>query len=193
MTESSEGLRDRKRRQTRQRIVDAGLALFLDKGVEATTLDEVAAAADISRRTFFSYFDSKDEIVMAWQDGAREALCAAVAAAAPGHGPFEAARIALVQLAPLFATHNFVLLDKLMRSSPTLKARKQMHYEEQERALAETMIECWPSLPQWQLKATAMMTMGALRLAVESWLAGAGEGPIEPHLEKSFSALKTVT
>jgi AcrR family transcriptional regulator len=187
-----EGLRDRKRRQTKQRIVDAGLKLFLEKGVEATTLDEVAEAADISRRSFFSYFASKEELVMAWQDGAEAVLRAAVIDAAPGRTPLEATRTAVLGLAPVFANHNFVLLDGLMRSTPTLRARKQVHFEQQERALAKTLIDLWPDRDPAALKATAMLALGSLRLAIESWLAGAGEGPIEPHLDRAFAAAESV-
>ena len=64
-----EGLRERKRRQTLQRIAEVGLSLFLRKGYEATTLDEIAAAAGISRRTFFYYFKSKDEVLLAYLGG----------------------------------------------------------------------------------------------------------------------------
>jgi len=192
MNQPSEGLRDRKRRQTRQRIVDAGLTLFQQKGVEATTLDEIAAAAEISRRSFFSYFGSKEEVVMAWQDGAREALEAAIKTSAPGHTPLEATRLAILQLAPLLATHSFVELDRLMRSTPTLKARKQVHFEEQERALAQTLAELWPDLDPARLKATAMLAMGCLRLSIEAWLADGGTASIEPFLAQSFAALRQV-
>ena len=49
------GLRERKRRDTLQRIAQTGLDLFIAKGYEETTLDDIAAAAGISRRTFFHY------------------------------------------------------------------------------------------------------------------------------------------
>ncbi|MEA1649516.1 TetR/AcrR family transcriptional regulator [Nitrospirillum sp. BR 11164] len=63
----TEGLRDRKRRETMQRIADTGLKLFMENGFEATTLDAIAAAAGIARRTFFYYFKSKEDVLLAWQ------------------------------------------------------------------------------------------------------------------------------
>ena len=69
-----EGLRERKQRETRRRIAETGLKLFLANGYDATTLDAIAEAADISRRTFFSYFKSKEEIMLVWQAGAWCAL-----------------------------------------------------------------------------------------------------------------------
>src|SRR4249919_1255514 len=62
------GLRARKRQETSERLTRAAIALFLERGFEATTLDDIASAADISRRSFFHYFDSKEEVVFAWHE-----------------------------------------------------------------------------------------------------------------------------
>jgi len=189
---ASPGLRERKRRQTRQRIVDAGLGLFLQKGIEATTLDEIAAAADISRRTFFAYFPAKEDIVLAWEEGATEALDAAVREAAPSRDPLEAVQVALTTLAPLFANHNFMLLDGLMRSTETLKAKKERHFEHQTQCLFETLIALYPDPARRKgLQIVAMVSVGCLKISVETWLAEAGKRPITECLDEAFAALKT--
>ena len=54
-------------RKTLERIAETGLKLFSRNGYEATTLDAIAEAAGISRRTFFYYFKSKEEILLDWQ------------------------------------------------------------------------------------------------------------------------------
>src|SRR3712207_9530792 len=57
------GLRERKKQRTREAIVRKAMALFRRRGYEATTIADIAAAADIAPRTFFAYFATKEAVV----------------------------------------------------------------------------------------------------------------------------------
>jgi AcrR family transcriptional regulator len=188
-----EGIRSRKRRQTRERIVESGLALFRQKGIEGTTLDEIAAAADISRRTFFSYFPSKEDIVLAWEDGAEAALRSAVTAAAPGREPLDAVHDAMRSLAPLFVTHNFLEIDRLMQSTETLKAKKERHFEHQTQCLFETLAKLWPDPARANaLQVTAMASIGCLKIGVHNWMIEGGRRPVLDCVDEAFATLKHI-
>ncbi|MBT1667811.1 TetR family transcriptional regulator [Curtobacterium flaccumfaciens pv. flaccumfaciens] len=63
-TPSELGLRDRKRIETRTRIAEAARSLALEQGVDGTTIEQIAARADVSPRTFFNYFESKEDAVL---------------------------------------------------------------------------------------------------------------------------------
>ncbi|GAB3458074.1 TetR/AcrR family transcriptional regulator [Actinophytocola sediminis] len=61
----TDGLRERKKARTRQALFDAAMRLFTEQGYEQTTVAEIAAAADVSTKTLFNYFPSKDDMVFA--------------------------------------------------------------------------------------------------------------------------------
>ncbi|MFB7633047.1 TetR family transcriptional regulator [Streptomyces sp. NPDC056149] len=67
-TPPSSGLRERKKQRTRDALIRAALELFTEQGYEATTIDEIAEAVEVSQRTFFRYFANKQEVVFAVQD-----------------------------------------------------------------------------------------------------------------------------
>ena len=186
-----EGLRQRKRRETLQRITDAGICLFIEKGYEATTLDEIAAAAGISRRTFFYYFKSKDEILLSLQSGLGDMIVDALRDTPPEKRPVEAIRDAIIKVCALIPADDMIAIDRLMRSSEAVQARKQASYVQQEKALFEALRERWPEpARETGLRLVAMLAIGAVRLSSEAFNRESGKRPIAELLNEAFDALQ---
>lgn len=183
-----EGLRARKRQETLQRIAQTGLRLFSENGYDATTLDEIAEAAGISRRTFFYYFKSKEEILLEWQmRGFSTQLRQAMLAQPAGMAPIEVTREALKQIAAGIRSKEFLSIDRVMRSSAILQARKQASYAFQEQALHEALTERWPDPARSAaLRLVAMIALGAMRLAIEEWVRTEGEQEAGPLIDDAF-------
>ncbi len=187
---SKEGLRERKRRETAQRITDAAIRLFIAKGYEATTLDAIAAEAGISRRTFFYYFKSKDEILLSMQRGGVDVLAASVRAEPLHKPPLAAIRDALIKIAEQYPADEMLAIDRLMRASPVVLARKQAMYAEQEKVLAAVLRERSPEPERaTALRLVAVLAVGAMRLALETFNAQAGQRPLPELVREVFSAL----
>jgi AcrR family transcriptional regulator len=91
-------LRDRKRARTRQALVEAAATLFERDGYDETTVADIAAAAEIGTRTFFSYFASKEELLFPESDARVRAAVDAIADRGPDEGPAEVLLRALHQV-----------------------------------------------------------------------------------------------
>jgi AcrR family transcriptional regulator len=89
------GRRDRKKNETRQALRDAAHRLFAEKGFSRTTIDDITEAADVSRRTFFRYYDSKDDLLRTDIADLLPVMLAALRARPAGEPPLAAILAAL--------------------------------------------------------------------------------------------------
>jgi AcrR family transcriptional regulator len=87
-----QGLRERKKQRTREQIIEAAMGLFAERGYHATTIADIAAAADVAPRTFFSYFPSKEAVVFHTVDRDLEGLASVLRDRLPGENAFDALR-----------------------------------------------------------------------------------------------------
>ena len=88
----AEGLRERKKQRTRQQIIDAAVSLFAERGYHATTIADIAEAAEVAPRTFFSYFPSKEAVVFHNVDRDMASLAEVLRNRLPGENVFDALR-----------------------------------------------------------------------------------------------------
>jgi AcrR family transcriptional regulator len=194
-----EGLRERRRRETLRRIADTGLRLFLRNGYEATTLDAIAEEAGISRRTFFYYFKSKEEIILVWQSGLAEAIRRAVLEqSTTRQTPLDAVKSALVGLTASYETDQarkqMMEIDRFIRSNETLRAREATKYAQQEQAVFEALCAMWPQPKRRQaLRVVAMISIGAFRLAIDRWSQDEGKRPFAAYLRDCFANIEAET
>lgn len=124
------GLRERKKQRTRATLIDAAVELCLRQGYEQTTVDQIAAAADVSPRTFSRYFATKDAVVMTLVDDLVEAVNIELLTIARDVPALEALRLAHVRVLMRAATgsvgrlndERVVLMLRIINASPALKS-----------------------------------------------------------------------
>jgi AcrR family transcriptional regulator len=116
-------LQERKQELVRGELASAAWDLFGKKGYESTTVAEIAAAAGVSRRTFFRYYASKEEVLTATSDDLAEAMLAAMAGRPRDEPPLVSIERALVPVlvAQLKAADRSRTIIRLLRESRTLR------------------------------------------------------------------------
>jgi AcrR family transcriptional regulator len=167
---AKEGRREIKRRQTRERIEEAAMSLFLERGFDATTIEDIAERAEVSKRSFFDYFPSKEEVVFAWQDGFADHLMAAIASRPADEPAVKAVQHGLVGAIVSAADERAMALGELIRRTPTLKARDQLKYAKLELKLTEALkARSRSDDERLRVRLLAAVVIGALRAGGELW------------------------
>jgi AcrR family transcriptional regulator len=168
------GLRERKKEATREALHEAALRLAAEHGPDGVTVEDIADAAGVSRRTFSNYFASKEEAFL-HRDRARMQTLLELIQARPAR---ESAWTALTQAAfELYALVGerdplWLAQTRLVRSHPSLAGHQVAAYAALERDVAALIT---PRLKpdQWlQLRARLMAAayLSTLRIALQSWL-----------------------
>lgn len=166
-----EGLRERKKRMTRQRISDVASALFLARGFDNVTVAEIADRVGVSEKTIYNYFPNKESLVFDHADDQIERLTAAIAARQPGSSPvgaFVAALNADIEgfaatlgdardLLPAFA--------EMIHSTPALRAAWGEHRQRAVAAVSQALAEEFgvdPRDPEPLISARALVSLQEL-------------------------------
>ncbi|MFC9230069.1 TetR/AcrR family transcriptional regulator [Streptomyces decoyicus] len=181
----TEGLRERKKRQTRQRISEVALGLFVERGFDHVTIAEVAAAAEVSVNTLYNYYEAKEDLVLPPDQASPQRLADIVRARQPGES---AARAVLDRLRDelrrrdrsVGLTAGFGRVFDMMRAAPTLTARLEDLGRQMTDALATVLAEETGAAPDDQLPRLVASQIGWFHSLVYAEIARrivAGEKP----------------
>ncbi|MFD9429799.1 TetR family transcriptional regulator [Streptomyces sp. NPDC060002] len=144
-----ETLRERKKQRTRDALLRAAVELFTSRGYERTTVDEIAAAVDVSQRTFFRYFTGKDEAALALVEMTVERFVEAVRERPPHEPPMEALRQAVLDgwhsinevVESVVPVELYLRMYRVIESTPVLLAAHLRRSAEVEEDLARVIAE----------------------------------------------------
>ncbi|MFB7907519.1 TetR/AcrR family transcriptional regulator [Kitasatospora sp. NPDC056076] len=176
------GLRERKKQQTRDALVQAAHALFLGQGFARTTVDEIASAVDVSQRTFFRYFANKDEVALAVMADAEDYFIHCLHHRPTEETPLQALRASIVQAwrdlgnarasGPNSIGSALELL-RIIEDTPALLAAHLRRVTEQERLVVQVLAEREGLDPAEDLRPVVLAAVfgSLLRAAHLSWTA----------------------
>ncbi|MET9591497.1 TetR/AcrR family transcriptional regulator [Streptomyces sp. NPDC006516] len=142
----AEGLRERKKRQTRQQLSDVATGLFLERGFDAVTIAEIALAADVSVNTVYNYFPAKEDLFLDRSSGIVDRLARYVRGRGEGESAADAVlrelRIQVEGVSPAVGLmRGYERFMQVIEGADGLKARLWHIQQEVQLRLEETLRE----------------------------------------------------
>lgn len=144
------GLRELKKRQTRQAISDVATRLFLERGFEAVTIADIAAAAQVAKMTVTNYFPRKEDLALDYHETFVASLARTVAARPRGESALAALRrefLAGVERHDAVIGFTGREFARMITDSPSLTTRLRELHDQREQALAEVLAAETASAP----------------------------------------------
>ncbi len=190
------GLAERKRQLVRDELGEAALRLLAWQGFEATTIDQIVASAGVSRRTFFRYFRSKEDVIVQFLGDVGDQLVGALRARPVTEPPAAALRSALSVLVDACLEHveKTVRLTKLMLGTPALLARylelqakwrADLAAELASRAGIDPAASMHPAL-------VSAVALDAFEVALRHWAQSDGEPDLSALVDQTLAPLAGV-
>jgi AcrR family transcriptional regulator len=180
----------RKKLATRRALHEAALRLVLERGIERVTVEEISAAANVSARTFFNYFASKEQAVLGDMIAIDPERTAAAIASAPTvlDGLREVALAVAGDTAP--EREQVLMRWQVMERNPALLPHMFARFMEFDQVVASALAARTGTRPDDAYpQLGAAMAGTALRIAVRRWTLGQGGHPLEYHVNEVFGLL----
>ncbi|GLZ79690.1 TetR family transcriptional regulator [Actinorhabdospora filicis] len=188
---TSPGLRELKKARTRRTIREHALRLFAERGYAATTVDQIAEAAEVSPSTFFRYFPTKDHVVL--DEDADPVLVAAARALPEGVPVARGLREAILAVLDGHTppAGDMLAMTRLAFGEPDLRARTLEHALATEAALAGILAERLGRDPgDMRLHVFAGAVLAAWVTAMRTWSAEDGVRPLAEYLDANLAYLE---
>ncbi|MFD7923545.1 TetR family transcriptional regulator [Streptomyces sp. NPDC059740] len=187
------------RLKMRRELAAAAMELFATKGYEATTVDEIAAAAGVARRTFFRHFRSKEEAIFPDHDDTLVRAEAVLDAAPPHENPLDTVCRGIKEVMRMYAASPTVSVARyrLTREVPTLREAEIASVARYERLFTRYLLGHFdegahregdddPLLAE--VAASAVVT--AHNHVLRRWLRAGAQGDVEAHLDRAFAIVR---
>lgn len=186
------GLRQQKKSQTREALIQAASAAFEEHGYATVTMDDVAARAGVSRRTCFRYFPTKEALVFPRDD---ERLIRFQQRLAPelGESPYSAVRRACLEVADDHVTRREEVLAQaaLIRATPALQLHERRVDLAWQRAIEDALSADKRGKRARRLqRVRAAAIVGAIRAVLDEWAEDGGRRNLRAIGEEAFAMLE---
>ena len=174
------GLRERKKEATLERLREVALDLFVERGFDAVSVDDIAEVAEVSKTTFYRYFPSKEELLFG-RAAEHLALVRSVFDERPlTESPVEAARHAFRAVAGIYQSdpHQKLAMSCIIKSTPSLAPGSQANQTAWEELLRDEVMRRQPDAEPFHAWVVAAELIACVRAATNFWLAQGAESDL---------------
>ena len=200
LVEPRSSLRERKKLATRRVIRRIALELIAERGFSHVTVEDIAAAADVSPRTFFNYFPSKEAVLFGADPGRAEELRAHLVHDLPGHSALEVLRAVLVERTRHLAAElaelgsdpaRWAAQMKAVQGDPQLRAAQAAHMAQVESIFASALAQRLGTDPDRDPYPMLLASAATRRAAgdMSFWAASGGAVPLDQLTDAAYQAL----
>ncbi|HEY2832165.1 MAG TPA: TetR family transcriptional regulator [Sporichthyaceae bacterium] len=186
------GLRERKKRRTQDAIVDAAMHLFSTKDYNAVSVEEIAAAADVSPRTFYRYFPAKEDVLLGHSE-VDDAIREVLARRRADESDVDFIARAMLGAIHVLNTEHISLVYELIQTVPALQARLfQQIWRGGQEEFIDALLVGRRRTADNELRARVIThAVGdAIRLGAVSWLQAGQRGSLARECNKALAHLR---
>ena len=181
------GLRERKKQKTREAIQREAMRLFLKNGYEETTIEQIAAAVEISPSTFFNYFPSKEDVVL--YDAYDPMIVTLLATRPPDEPLSHSIRSVLTAIGTAMEKDRDVVYarSRLVVEEPELRARGWEEMEKAQAFLSAMVAARTGRDPEdFEIRVVMMSLVGAMMEATREWVRNHGKEDLSGLLSRAY-------
>lgn len=188
------GLRERKKEKTREALLHSALYQFADRGFDHVTVEDIAATCDVSPRTFFRYFASKEDVLFVDGDAQGSHVLLALADQPIDIPPLRALQAAVLQVAADYEGQRelSLLRHRIVSATPSLRTRVSERHQCWESAVIQELRRTGRAddLSELDLRLTVAAATTALRVATQLWAEGGGKDDLRALLCSTLDRLR---
>jgi AcrR family transcriptional regulator len=184
------GLRERTRNAVRAQLGQAAVKLFVEQGFEATTVEQIAAATGLSRRSFHRYFAGKEDVLGQWFVEMGQTIATALTARPPQESPWFALRRAFDDLVDgLSARPESLVMTRMMLNTPALHASHLQKHAHWAALLADVLQQRLGESSRVAAVALAGAALAALESAQQEWVSEDNRRPLGELVDEAMNAV----
>ena len=188
------GLRERKKQQTRERLIASALKLFRDVGYDAATVEAISEDADVSVTTFFRYFESKEDVFLSSVEPFIDRIQAAIRDRPPKVSVVRALRKVMTELISEIDHEDVRAEQKQIDEVPELRDRIREYEDRIRRTIAEAYGEqLGEPADSLRPRTLAEAVVGSIEAARTSWVQGPRDVPLEDHMARALDLADRMT